>query len=301
MTRSCKKRFERCNLRGARRAGGMLLPKLLVAATCVSRAPRVCLSSANDLVTALVDEIGAGADTTTTLEALEAVGGFDGEPSGRWKALSFNKLQSRLEELDTTVLSLCELRVSDDGPEFMQNELHLSFVLSAGDSAPVRVTCSGVVSFRDDDIGVVLLRAIMLPVSEDSDDESGFDAVEEALSPHLPPGAIRARLPLIHLDETICALKDGAGGVVVLQREEAVEDVEADVFGEKAGPALQAAAFAAAEASEAGSAGADGSAGAVVDAVVSSARDVYLGAEGDDFGEEEEDERGRELWVGSPY
>ena len=275
----------------------MLLSRCLVAAACVGRAPPVYLSAADELVTTLIDQLKTSADATETLAALEEVGGFDALPDGRWAALSFDLLSTRLEEYGTKLLSPCELRVSEDGPEFMQNELYVSFVVSAGDSAPVRVTCKGVASFRDDDIGVVFLSAIMLPVSDVDGDESGFDAVEDALAPHLPPGAIRARLPLIHLDESICALKDAKGGVVVLQREE-MEDEEPDDIGEDVGPALQAAALAAAEAKKAGgsSAGRDGSAGAVVDAVVSSARDIYLGED-----EEDDDERGRELWVGSPY
>ena len=84
--------------------------------------------------------------------------------------------------------------------------------------------------------------------------------------------------------------------MLVLQRisdedQSITPDAEED-FGASASPKGQSDT----EAAPAGSAGSDDSADAVVNAVVSEADAAYLGDEDD----EEEDE-GRELWVGSPY
>ena len=57
-----------------------------------------------------------------------------------------------------------------------------------------------------------------------------MDLVAAALEPHLPPGAIRARLQLAWIDEEVCILRAGNGGVVVLRRLSAMNE-EALVVG----------------------------------------------------------------------
>ena len=261
--------------------------------------------------TASTDEEGtvvppAARATLGALEAVWAAGdidGYDVDPAGRWRVVTFTGMRARLAELSLPLVSMasCELIVADSGPAAYQSEVQLDMVVDAR-GQPVRVSWGGVVALEEREAAAVFLRAEAFPATKGLSDESGLDVVEAALAPSLPPGAIRARLPIAWLDESVCALRLPGSGILVLERiadDEQPTVTEAIEDGADAISATEAAWQAATEAAPAGSAGSEGSAGAVVDAVVSAARDTYLG--GDEEDDEDEGDEGREVWVGSPY
>lgn len=247
-----------------------------------ARAPPIVLAN-NVHVTSLLDALASSAFTPFPAIAAEALAelekvdksdrldGLDVDPTGRWAILSFDSLCARLSELSTPVIAeeACgHVEISDRGPMAFQNDCCMTMsVQPSGDAADVvLLSCRGVVALDESDASVVFLAAKMstpLGASMPSTEQS-MDLVQAALEPQLPPGAIRARLELVWIDEDVCVLRESTGGVVVLQR------VPTDD-----GPA---------------SGGSE----------VGDAPPEEVGEEDEE--DDEDDEAGvRELWVGSPF
>ena len=211
------------------------------------RAPAVTMSTAE--VATLIELL---ADSTSTLPdeaaaaitALEAIqqrrfqeyDGLDYDPSGRWKVLSYDPLRARLSKLSTTLASPCEVFVENDGPADFQSECRLTMdVIPSGGDSPVRVNCRGVIAQGEEAISVIWLRAGIRMMTDAQEAERALQMVESAISPSLPPGAIRCKLRIAWLSSELVVLRDSASGVAVLQRQPE-PDGEADAEGEQASP-----------------------------------------------------------------
>ena len=247
----------------------------------------VMLSTGDDptqKINALLDGILADGFFTSAaesaLEALEAVevdyDGYDIDPAGSWRILSFYTLGSQLLKHNVPLKSLssCVVQVSDGGPANFQNDMSLSMTIQPiGQGEEVQLSFRGVLGLSEEHAGVVFLRADVAAPPGESDEcsEAALDAAAESVAPSLPPGAIRAQLKIAWIDETICVLREpmgeGAstpvlprpGGVIVLQRisPPPSEDVPDAVFEE--------------------------------------------GPESDDANYDDEEDGTRNIWVGSPY
>ena len=159
------------------------------------------------------DSVALPASAKAPLAALTALGEQEGDPSGRWRVLSYDALRDWLssKKVPLTNMGSCEVRVSMDGPNFGQNNVVLTAEVDTGGEL-VQLRAGGVVALGDDDCGVVFLRCTAACGTD------AFERVEAALAPDLPPGAIRAKLRLLHLAEELCVLQSDDGGHIVLQR-----------------------------------------------------------------------------------
>ena len=201
-------------------------------------ATRLCAADAAEPhVAALLESLAITADGTfneaaaASLLALETIevdyNGYDIDPAGRWRVLSFDALRCQCSELGVPLMSSvgsCSLSVSGGGPADFQNDIELRFeVVPQASGERIQMACRGVVALSEEHASVVFLRADMQPVeaaAAEAAAESAMQAVEAAVLPILPPGAIRSRLDLAWIDETVCVLRDPEteGGIIVLQR-----------------------------------------------------------------------------------
>ena len=255
-----------------------------------ARAPPVKLS-ANVHVANLLDALAASAEHAMLeeIKALEAtwksdkneLDGLDFDPSGTWMLLSFDSLARRFSEMSIPFSSsnnaIGEVQISSGGPAQFQNDCCIAASVQprSDDADEVHLSWGGVVALGESDVSVVLLRADMStpPGASNPCPDASMDLVEAALEPHLPPGAIRAKLQLAWIDEEVCILREGSGGVVVLRRLFATNEEALVVGGVAESP--------------------------VEDGEEEEAQDTEEEAAEASAEDPAEDER--ELWVGSPY